>query len=452
MNDKVRKVREAAIVIQSTTGFTLGLYLFVYGLYFYEKFGGANNPNALLWTTLVFVISKAVVLCCDIPTGAIADYFGRRKVVTAGFAFQGIYFLLLAILWFVDTPVWGFVLATIAYGIFGIGYSLLNGSFLAWVVDSLHAQKLPEGHGPILVDSYRFYFMAQLLGTVISLTLYSMGLIFYAFGLGFISCVVCCAYCYFVMEESEHMKFYDGPFRIGDAVAGSLQKMKEGFHEMLHNLPVLFLAITNACFMFMVFVVTFLWPVAMQAQFGFGKFSPSWYAISIGTIVVGYFGARYLKGLLASHKQRGEVVPNLSLMKWLAVGCCTAALPVALFAVGAGAHLSFFGSFPLLVASVVFTYGGYGFLRPCYETLINNYLHGVAAQRRATVLSVGSTFASLMAIIFMIPSGKGSDSASPVGWLLPAGMLCVAALVTAAVVWRNERKVHKVNAEAICSD
>lgn len=441
MTDKVKKIREAAIVIQSTIGFTLGLYLFVYGLYFYEKFGGAENPKALLWATTIFAIGNMISFLFDIPTGAIADYFGRRKIVLTSFIFRGVYFLLLSALWFVRDPVVCFFLAVVLYCVFDVGYCLFNGSFLAWVVDSLRAEKLPEGHGPILVDSYRYYFLGQLIGTVISLTLYSMGLIFYAFGLGFISCVVCCVYCAFVMEECDHMVFHSGAFELKKVVQGSYLKVKEGFSEMLHNPPVLFLALTNACFMFMVFVVTYLWPVTMQTQFGFGKFSLSWYAICIGAIVVGYFGSRYLKRLLADHQKSGAVVPNLSLMKWLALGCCVAALPVALFAVGAGTHFTVLGSFPLLVASVVFTYGGYGFLRPCYETLINNYLHGLAAQKRATILSVGSTMTSLLTIVFMIPSGSGSNTASPIGWILPAGMLCTAVLLAAIVVWRHERKV-----------
>ena len=43
----IRDIWIVARVVQMTIGFHLGLYLFVYGVFFYEAFGGNNNPIAL---------------------------------------------------------------------------------------------------------------------------------------------------------------------------------------------------------------------------------------------------------------------------------------------------------------------------------------------------------------------------------------------------------------------
>ncbi|GEM_PF-4348180 len=440
MDDQVRIIRQGARIVQATTGFTLGLYLFVYGMFFYEKFGGAANPNALSWMTLTFVACSIVKLVFDIPTGAIADHFGRRKTIIASFLFQSVYFLSLAAMWFIHTPSIAFTVAVIGYSIFGVGYVLLSGALVAWVVDSIRIHKLPEGHGPILVDSYRYYFVAQLVGTIISLLLFSSGLIFYAFSLGFIACLVCSLYCVLVMEETRGMNFSQEKFIFGASMRAGLAKIGAGFRILADDRTVLLLSLTNACFMFMVFVVTFLWPVVMQSQFGIGKLSVWWYAISVSTIIVSYAGTRTLQNRLQRFKLAGKAVHNLTLLRWIVFGCLAAAIPVCLFATGAQSGTSV--GFSLLVWGVIATYGGYGFLRPCYETLVNNYLTAASAHERATALSIGSSFASALTIFFMTPSGKGADTAAPSGWLIPAGLLMFTACLTGFVVWRRERNTR----------
>lgn len=435
MDDKIRAIRQGARVVQATTGFTLGLYLFIYGLYFYEKFGGNENPKVMLWLAIVFMVSKAVTFLCDIPTGAIADWLGRRRTIIAAFAFQAIYFLSLAAIWFIDSPAFAFGIATFGYGVFGIGYALLSGAFVAWVVDSVRAQQMPEGHGVILADSYQFYFVAQLLGTVIGLALYTLHLAFFAFVMGFIACTLCVVYATLVMEETEGMRFYDRRLSWSVILSSGTTKIRDGFRVMRRNPAVFCLALTNACFMFQVFVVTYLWPVVLKSQFGFGKLSRWWYLIAIATVITSYLGTKTLQTQFAAHKLRGLSAPNRAIFRWFFVGCLAAAVPIMLFAVREGPLQTF--AFPLLICGVIATYGGYGFLRPCYETLVNNYLGVENAYERATALSIGSSFSSLLAIIFMIPSGRGIDTGGS-GWIIPSCLLIGSAITTLIVIKRYE--------------
>ncbi|MDP2600680.1 MAG: hypothetical protein Q8P84_08130, partial [Deltaproteobacteria bacterium] len=117
----IRDIWLVARVIQMTIGFNLGLYLFIYGVFFYEAFGGDINPNALHLTAVVFMVGNIVMVLSNIPTGALADFMGRKKTVILSFCFRAIFFFLMAWIVFVPSITWAFVLGALAYAFFGIG-------------------------------------------------------------------------------------------------------------------------------------------------------------------------------------------------------------------------------------------------------------------------------------------------------------------------------------------
>src|SRR3989338_9358909 len=75
-------------VVQITLGFSLGLYLYTYGIFFFEKFGGEGSPQALKLTALIYMIMFFVELFAEVPTGAIGDFIGRKKTGMVSFVFR----------------------------------------------------------------------------------------------------------------------------------------------------------------------------------------------------------------------------------------------------------------------------------------------------------------------------------------------------------------------------
>ena len=61
-NPEVRKLWWITFVVKSGIGLTNGLYLYTYGPYFYEKFGGTINPStAMLLTTILLGVRQGLV-------------------------------------------------------------------------------------------------------------------------------------------------------------------------------------------------------------------------------------------------------------------------------------------------------------------------------------------------------------------------------------------------------
>ena len=100
-----------------------------------------------------FMIS---IFFMEIPTGAIADSFGRKISIVCGCLILSISFLV----YFLSSSFWGFVLAEI---IGAVSLALLSGSTEAWVVDSLKFYGYDGGFKNV----FRRSFQAKQIGIMI---------------------------------------------------------------------------------------------------------------------------------------------------------------------------------------------------------------------------------------------------------------------------------------------
>lgn len=90
-----------------------------------------NNGLNFLQANLVNTFFYATLFICEIPTGAFADIYGRKKAFVLACALKGLGTLMYG--WF--GGFWGFVLAEI---VAAIGATFANGALKAWLVDSLN--------------------------------------------------------------------------------------------------------------------------------------------------------------------------------------------------------------------------------------------------------------------------------------------------------------------------
>ena len=99
------------------------LWATVASVYRIETVGLDPLRLVLLGTAL-----EVAVLVCEVPTGVLADTFGRKRSVITGFLLMGFGFVLEG-----AVPTFAAVLA--AQAVWGVGYTFISGALEAWIAD-----------------------------------------------------------------------------------------------------------------------------------------------------------------------------------------------------------------------------------------------------------------------------------------------------------------------------
>jgi MFS family permease len=93
---------------------------------------GLNNTEAFT-VNAFFALGQALF---EIPTGVIADLWGRRTSYLLGTLTLGISTLLYVAAWQMHAPLWEWAAISI---LLGLGFAFFSGATEAWLVDALHA-------------------------------------------------------------------------------------------------------------------------------------------------------------------------------------------------------------------------------------------------------------------------------------------------------------------------
>jgi MFS family permease len=95
--------------------------------------------DAGLSLTQVFIANAAYtagMVIFEVPTGVIADTFGRRISFILGAATLMVTTAAYLGLWYVEATIWWWVLVS---ALIGLGFTFFSGATEAWLVDALHA-------------------------------------------------------------------------------------------------------------------------------------------------------------------------------------------------------------------------------------------------------------------------------------------------------------------------
>lgn len=208
------------------------------------------------WAVIPLLVESATILIMEIPTGVVADRWGRKLSVIAGGCLYSLSLLLvpLAVIYEASDQLWAVCLCFI---ISGLGQTLVSGAEEAWVVDNLSSAQRRD-----LIDQYFARIqsfasvggvMAGLIALVILVSVdVTRGLLDFlwymaAFGL-FISMLVATT----IPENRpiEHVSKIE--------VKSFLQRIINGFQIILHSRPLLFLTVATV-------IATFSGSVADEA-------------------------------------------------------------------------------------------------------------------------------------------------------------------------------------------
>jgi MFS family permease len=83
-----------------------------------------------LQLVLVGTVMEAAIFLFEIPTGVVADTFGRRRSIVVSFLIQGGATILLG-----SVP--SFPVIAAAWALWGFGYTFQSGAYEAWITDEV---------------------------------------------------------------------------------------------------------------------------------------------------------------------------------------------------------------------------------------------------------------------------------------------------------------------------
>ncbi len=157
MNDQALLVQRTYLTL--TLGNTLAAS-FIWGINtLFLLDAGLNNTEA--FAANAFFTAGMVVF--EVPTGVLADTWGRRASYLLGAATLLLSTLLYLAMWQMKAPFWGWAVAS---ALIGLGFTFFSGATEAWLVDALAASGYKEGLDAVLARGQIVSGAAMLLGSV----------------------------------------------------------------------------------------------------------------------------------------------------------------------------------------------------------------------------------------------------------------------------------------------
>lgn len=157
MNAESRRIRNIYLVLSLFVWLPTSLIVGVNTLFLLD--GGLNNVEAFAANA---IYTLGLVLF-EIPTGMVADTWGRRTSYLLGAAVQLVGNLLYVWMWYVKGPFWGWGMASL---LLGCGYTFFSGALEAWLVDALKHAGYDDDLDPIFARNQIVNGAAMLVGTI----------------------------------------------------------------------------------------------------------------------------------------------------------------------------------------------------------------------------------------------------------------------------------------------
>lgn len=157
MNAESRRIRNLYLVLSQFIWLPTSLIVGVNTLFLLD--GGLSNAQAFAANA---IYTLGLVLF-EIPTGMVADTWGRRTSYLVGACVQLAGNLLYFWMWYTKGPFWGWGAASL---LLGCGYTFFSGALEAWLVDALRHAGYDGDLDPIFARNQIVTGLAMMVGTV----------------------------------------------------------------------------------------------------------------------------------------------------------------------------------------------------------------------------------------------------------------------------------------------
>lgn len=141
--------------LTSSRSFCIHIVFTLNAIYYVSQAG--LNPLQLV---LIGTIMEVAVLLFEIPTGLVADFFGRKKSLVIGTFIIGIAHLL-------EGSFPTFWAIAVGAALWGIGWTFISGAETAWIADELENNELDH----VFLKGARYSSLGSFLGIIVSVLL-----------------------------------------------------------------------------------------------------------------------------------------------------------------------------------------------------------------------------------------------------------------------------------------
>lgn len=341
----------------------------------------------VMLVNLSFMIGNFIF---EIPTGAYADYFGRKKSVVLSCIFA----TLALFIYFISSNIWFFILAELTAA---LAYTFVSGALDAWVIDSLEKRQFTGKVDFVFSQANIFSQSAVLVGGLIGGYIGSVNLSF-PFGAGAIVAFVSLLIAIFFMHEEVVAK---KALTISGSIYQMIQVARSSITYGIKHKVILWLIFSSTLAMFAFMPLNMYWSPRLNELSGNRIWLMGWVWAGISLAMM--LGSFLIKRLLKKEKSYSWIL----ILTALVLG-----IPIML-----ASSSNIFG---IVLMGFLFYEVGRGMLNPVHKTYLNKYIPG---EQRATVLSFDSMMGKFGAGFGLVILGWVAKSYSiQVAWLI-SGLL-----------------------------
>ena len=338
---------------------------------------GLSNTEAFMANAAF----TAGMMLFEIPTGVIADTWGRRASFLLGAVTLLVSTLLYLWMWYAQAPFWGWVLASMAIG---LGFTFFSGAVEAWLVDALKATGFEGPLETVFARGQTVAGIAMLTGAVTG---------------GYVAQITNLGVPYILRAVMLGLTFVVAAFLMRDIgftpIKGAkpLHEMKRILHASLEhgwqNPPMRWIMLASP-FTSGVGIYAFfaLQPYLLElwgddTAFGIAGLAA---AIVAGAQIVGGLLAPHLHGIFSRRTSALAMTTTVSVATLLLIGWTT--------------------SFWVAIGSLVMWSIGFSVSNPIRQAYVNGL---IPSEQRATVLSFDSLMGSTGGVVVQPALGKSAD-------------------------------------------
>jgi MFS family permease len=157
MTDQARRVQRTYLLLTLLSTLAASLIWGINTLFLLDA--GLSNTEA--FAANAFFTAGMVIF--EVPTGVLADTWGRRTSYLLGAATLLVTTLLYLAMWQIHAPLWGWAIASVSIG---LGFTFFSGATEAWLVDALTFSGFKESLESVLARGQIVGGAAMLTGSV----------------------------------------------------------------------------------------------------------------------------------------------------------------------------------------------------------------------------------------------------------------------------------------------
>src|ERR1700754_4769725 len=146
--------------------------------YYVLEFGNTLAASLIWGVNTIFLLSAGLnnfeafaanafftagMVLFEVPTGIVADSWGRRASYLLGTVTLAVTTVLYVLLWYAHGPFWAWAISSV---LIGLGFTFFSGATEAWLVDALRATGYAGELDPVFARGQVVSGVATLLGSV----------------------------------------------------------------------------------------------------------------------------------------------------------------------------------------------------------------------------------------------------------------------------------------------